>query len=112
MNWLFLVSCAGFVLSLGYIVYINFFKQEYDEYVCKLGIVIWYNCDEQTVSADFSQYEKNQKVRVTICSVKTYQDISPDEQKMEGTEIYNDRALIRCAKGTYDPIAWWYLDQK
>lgn len=106
-----IISAIYIIVSNGIRLYKYFFPG-FDEYVCKLSIVIWYNHDEQTVTADFGNYEKDQKIRITICSTKTYEDISPEERELEGNEIYNERAVVRCTKGTHDPVAWWYLDQK
>ena len=106
-----IISAIYIVIFNGIKLYKHFFPG-YDEYVGKLSIVIWYNCDEQTVTADFGNYEKDQKIRITICSIKRYDEISPEEKELEGNEIYNERAVVRCVKGTHNPVAWWYLDQK
>ena len=106
-----IISAIYIVISNGIKLYKRL-KPEYDEYVCKLSIVIYYNREEQNVTADFNKYEEDQKVLIRIYSVKTYDDISPEEKELEGCEIYNERAVVRCLKGTYEPIAWWYLDEK
>lgn len=118
MNIAYYIFMVAAIISAIYILITNgirvyrLFRPEYDEYVCKLGVVIYYNKDEQNVTADFSHYEEDQKVIVRIYSVKTYEDISPEEKELEGQEIYNERAVLRCAKGTHDPVAWWYLDER
>ena len=108
MSMLLKVLIIIIVLISLYFIAQDIYEMLFDEYVATLDVIIYYNRNEQEVVADFSKFYTENRVTITIFSVKEPQN--EQEASVEGQKIYHKKALIRCRKNTEDVVNWWFLE--